>query len=117
MSGTACRELVALLVKAVPRLRALYEEHISWNDELLPHVLFGDITRFIMEGLAAEGKALQDAKRVLAILEHAMGSADEDVQNLVSVSFLENLDQEASMYESIRAALGPNLRKELRHYE
>ena len=42
---------------------------------------------------------------------------DPDLQELVSVSFLENLDQSDAEYEGIKALLGPNLRRQLAEYE
>ncbi|HEV2500238.1 MAG TPA: hypothetical protein VGY31_11730 [Terriglobia bacterium] len=107
------------LLQSAPELRPLLDEHIQQYDELLPHVFFGDVTRFVMDRVRTEGGAgNQDAvvRRILGFLEEAMASSDENVQELVSLSFLENLDPSDPAYEELKAMLGPNLRRELENY-
>lgn len=107
------------LLQRAPELRPLLDEHIQQYDELLPHVFFGDVTRFVMDRVRAEGGAGNHdpvARRILGFLEDAMASSDENVQELVSVSFLENLDPSDPAYEELKAMLGPNLRRELENY-
>lgn len=111
---TAWVERVAYDAPAIePRLLA--HIHHNWPD-LLPHVFFGDVTRFVVGGFSNRPKHHADAVKILALLEEAMGSPDEAVQNLVSVSFCENLLGEMPL-EAIRAAMGPRLRAELAKYE
>jgi len=97
---TTINDLVRDLVAAAPELEALLREHLVDYEELLPHVFFGDVTRWLEER--------GPAPAVLAVLEHHIGAGDEEVQNVVAVSFLEGLGDEA-----VRAALGPRLRAEL----
>jgi hypothetical protein len=108
-----------MLVEAVPALRPLYQRHLDFHDgELLPHVWFGDLTRFVERAFSADGgQDRHDALMILGYLEDAMASGDPDVAELVSVSFLENLDSRRAGYQHIRAAMGPRLRKELALYE
>jgi len=54
---TTIRSLIERLLASVPDLRGVYDEHISDNDELLPHVFFGDVTRFAIENAAAPSVA------------------------------------------------------------
>jgi len=86
------REFVHDLVSAVPELRPLLDEHLADNyGELLPHVLFGDITRWV--GSAVEhGVDLNAANQLLALLDSAYADHGDDVCNLITVSFLESLD-------------------------
>lgn len=49
----------------------------------------------------------------MRVFEDAMGSADTDLQEPISVSFLENLNSNAENYDYIEAVLGPRLRVEL----
>jgi hypothetical protein len=46
-----------------------------------------------------------------------MATGTETVQELISVSILENLDQDDENYESLKFSLGPSLREELKNYE
>ena len=119
MSRAATEALVSRLVADAPALGRLQSKHIADNfGEALPHVFFADITRFIEASMSSpDVRAQRDAGRVLADLEEAMSSQDSDVVELVSVAFLENLEQRAPGYQRLRAALGPKLRKELSFYE
>jgi hypothetical protein len=118
MASSATKALVARVVAAAPGLRSAYDEHISSNDELLPHVFFGDVTRFVAGAFATgPGGGRGGAERILQVLEEAATSGDSSVVELISVSFLENLDSRSAAYREIRTAMGPTLRRELARYE
>lgn len=102
---TTIDDLVRDLVDAEPELDSVLQEHLGDNDELLPHLLLGDVTRWLE-------KSGPNAA-VLAVLEHHMAAGDDAVQNVVAASFLENLVAGEPADDAIRAALGPRLRAEL----
>lgn len=105
------------LSRSVSALEPVFLKHVHANGpSLLPHVFFGDVTRFVVGGFSDKPTQRSDSEKILALLEEAMGSPDEAVQNLVSVSFCENLMGEKPL-EAIRAAMGPKLRAELSKYE
>jgi len=113
---------VPTLLAEVPGFQVIYDEHLQAYDEVLPHVLVGDLTRYVVASYRqmrtdASGTARQVADRSLALLEQAMQSSDARLQELVSVSFLENLHQADEDYDDIKTLLGPHLVKELAHYE
>lgn len=117
MADAACEALINRLVAEVPALKAVHDVHIAANDELLPHVFFGDVTRFVTGSFAPDThEARDDALRVLAILEHAMQQPEPSVENLISVSFAENLVGEKCLPE-LRPVLGSRLKNELAYYE
>lgn len=117
-------EFVSELVRTVPELSSRLSEHLSDYDELLPHVFMGAVTQFVMElnsqasknpgANAADGLVVD---RIVACLERGMKTGDERVQELIGVSFLENLDQTDPYYPVLRQRLGEKLRKELRFHE
>jgi hypothetical protein len=73
----------------VPEFGSSIDEHIDDFDEVLPHILFGDFTRFV---LAAHERGDREVEqRCLEFLDLALRDGDEMVQNLVSVSFIENV--------------------------
>lgn len=119
MARSTTHALVSRIVAEIPALQPLHEEHLADNfGELLPHVLCGAITRFVQDRVAADDRSVpQDVLKLLGILEEAMKSADADVLELVSLSFLENLDRRGAGYRRLRAAMGPMLRDELARYE
>jgi hypothetical protein len=108
--------IVPLLVERVPTLRPLFDEHVrDQNGQVLQHVFFGDLTRYVtsridtlnVKPLRSDMTALVD---VLDFLEQALLSSDVKVHELVSVSFVENLDPRHSTDERFKSLLGPKLR-------
>lgn len=111
-------EFVRWLVTRHPGLAPLLDESLRDNDELLPHVLFGDVTRYA-SGLARLGE-LDDLNRLLSDLDGALDDSDDEVDNLISVSFVENAqgvagDDEVELRRQIRGH--PNLARQLSRYE
>jgi hypothetical protein len=113
--------IIDVLLGEVPELRALFNAHLRKNGgECLPHVFFGDMTRFVL-GLAQDATVPNDRsfellKRILEFLEVAMASPDPRVQNLVSVSFVENLGPMSDSLAKVRTMLGRKLSEELVRY-
>jgi hypothetical protein len=90
MDRIRSEEVHLVLVDAVPEFRDPLESHLQDNSgEVLPHVLFGDLTRFV---LAARREDRQDVVvRALTFLETALAEGDREVKELVAVSFVENI--------------------------
>jgi len=105
---------VAQLLEEVPELRPTYLEHLDDNfGELLSHVFFGDVTRWAVDqhAVAKRGSVAADEAltRLLNFLERCYPVGDSEVQNLIAVSFLENLPNSREENREIRRRLGPNL--------
>jgi hypothetical protein len=109
--------LIDQLASRIPPLRVLLEEHEAEYGELLSHVFMGDVSRFACEQYHQTACGAGDARATLAllcsILDTAAKEGDEDVKELVSVSFLENLAADFMGYPDFRAFLGPTLKHEL----
>ena len=111
------------LVAAVPRLKPLYDEHLADYDELLPHVLLGDIARYVTQGFGGKegGEPYENCRgvavEVLRILEEAVEIGDPELLELVAVSFLENINWSKDGGPQIRSAMGPRLHKEVSRRE
>lgn len=112
-------EWIERIVAAVPQLRSLYDEHRADYDGVLPHVFMGDVARFVTTGFASAGNEPQKprdreaAAKVLQIMEEAADARSPETIELVSVSFLENIDWESTEGRAVREAMGPQLRREL----
>ncbi|HEV3024273.1 MAG TPA: hypothetical protein VGX76_17480 [Pirellulales bacterium] len=104
---------------AGPRSAKHFEEHRRDYGEVLPHVFFGDLTRFVQVafGCSRSSPARQIGSQIIRLLELGISSTDERLQELVSVSFLEDLDHDHAAFDDIVANLGPTLKKELAAYE
>jgi hypothetical protein len=65
-------------------------EHIAFYEEWLPHLLFGDLTDFVLAARAAGDTGT--VRAVLNVLDSALASSDDYVVNLIGVSFVENVE-------------------------
>jgi hypothetical protein len=108
-------EFVNWLVDRHPGLAPVLEEHLATYDELLPHVFFGDVTRYALS-LARDGE-IDELNRLLGDLDAALDESEDEVANLVSVSFVENASTDED--EPLRTGLRgfPHLARALNHYE
>jgi hypothetical protein len=101
MSSTG--DLLRNLQAAHPAVRRLIAAHLAENDEVLPHLLMADVTRWLI----AEGPE----PHVLKVLEHHATVGDAQVHDVIGASFVENLLGEDAV---MGWALGPRLTAELR---
>lgn len=85
----------------------------------LPHLVFGHITEFVISEFRRNRGASRDPSpgsplgRAFRFLEEAYERGDEEVQNLVEVSFLENLHTAGEDLAELRKLLPARLRKAL----
>ncbi len=103
------------LLEILPEFEAAHQEWLTRYDSGLPHCVFGTLTQYVIDeyrkGSVGPGTPFD---RALRFLEEAMGAKDIEVQNLVWVSFLENLHIAGKDFEAIKARLGPRLRATLK---
>ena len=93
-------DFIELLIAKFPTLEPIFNEHVSDNfGEVLPHLFFGDLTRYAISTFLkigsltpAEGiEADRQFRALLNDLEEAFAADVEEIQELIAVSFLENL--------------------------
>ena len=114
----ATSDLFAQIVEAAPGFRSTVEEHLAGNDELLPHVLMGDCGRFVAsyftgaQTIASGPTDERELQSVLSVLDRAMIEGDEATQNVVAVSFVEDLSLQPH-YPELYPFLGANIRAEI----
>jgi hypothetical protein len=109
------------IVEAAPSFRSEYLEHLRDNNGLLPHVLIGSyFNPWLVARLRAIRAGAENEDReigaTLALLEAALDSTDDDMSNLVAVSFLEcleNFTADKPEWHRLRDALPRRLREEL----
>jgi hypothetical protein len=96
-------------VHLAPDFAAVLVEHLRDNDVLLPHVLMPSLLGFIGDCLSRESPTADaTVQRLLDLLEVEVSGDDLDTQNLIAVSFLENLEAEP-FFGRLYPLLGPNL--------
>ena len=99
------------LIRLVPELKPIFDEHVTDNDFLLPHVFMGDVTRF---AIAEAGKSRSCAiETLLQHLENGLESGSNYVKELISLSFAENLLGETTALKVLKPLMGPNLKTEM----
>lgn len=101
---------------AVPGFAQVYDEHVADHDEVLPHVLLGELVRFLSSEVELHGAEAEALKPAMLLLEQGMASKDQRVQELVAVSFLENLDAGEPSFPAIRRLFGPGLEAQYAKY-
>ena len=90
-------------------MQTIFDEHISDYDDLLPHVFVGDLTRHIGK-LAVEPEGVETAAKIIQLLEGGIREGSAEVQELIGVSFVENVPKlEQVEVERTRSLFGPNL--------
>jgi hypothetical protein len=120
----ADRRFIDELLRAAPDFERVYEEHLMEYDEVLPHVLMGEFTRWFISTVrsvappAARTVPSSPALApVLELLEREWEEGVGSVRELVSASFLENLHQAGPDYQRVKSTLGPRLRDQLARVE
>jgi hypothetical protein len=104
---------VSRLISVAPELLEIYKLHLNDYDTVLPHVFMGDIARQIL--LMAKDKCKKASlSKLLTALEEGLKSGDEEICELISVSFVENLCGEALVIERLLPQFGIELRREFR---
>lgn len=95
----------------IPALRASLDEHLDDNEgEILPHPLMSAYERWAEKAVKDGDPRLTE---FLEILEEAYRAGGEEVENLISVSFLEHLPRPGEPGSEIRERLGAALQKQL----
>ena len=109
---------VRSLVERFPTLSSMFDEHVKDNGEILPHIFFGDLTRYVVSLLlsgagVARRRELEDILRTLEKAYASVGDEDE-LQELISVSFLEHLPRPGDEGSEVRSMVGPRLSQQLK---
>ena len=105
------------LLRNVPELGSIYDEHMRDYEELLPHVFFGDVTRYVVEQVRSGATGSRSSvARIVHALEEGLVKGNEDVLELISVSFLENLAAYDDVFIALKQIAGSHLVKAMNAY-
>ncbi len=105
-------DFVSRLASTSTEMAELYRDHLADQGELLPHVLMGAITRVVIASAGTE--QAHWLSQLLEQLEGGLASGDEDIVELIGVSFVENLSGENAAIRLLIPFMGEALRKEVK---
>jgi len=88
----------------VPGFDLIYDQHVRYYDQVLPHVLLGDLVQFLRTEVRRHGDERACLHEALALLERCVESSDCRLRELVAVSFLAKLDPDDEVFEAMQRA-------------
>ncbi len=115
MNSAATVAFVGALVYRFGALLPLLQDHLEEQEgEVLPHLFMADVERWV-EGEVKSGDSSRCAQvqAMLDFLEIVYSTAGEEVEELISVSFLEHLPRPGDPGCEIRRMVGPILTEQL----
>lgn len=105
-------DFVDQLTSISRELTEVRRQHFADQGELLPHVLMGEITRLVIKNVGRE--QVDWLPELLQQLEVGLESGNDDIAELVGVSFVENLVGENAAIQTLLPGMGDALRREVR---
>ena len=102
MSGNTTRSFCQTIAAQIPDLDSLLSEHVADYDEILPNVFMGDVTRYVLADGAYRTK-------VVGALEEALCNRGPEVEELIAVSFVENLETQEELDRAVRGVNAPQI--------
>lgn len=92
-------------LNAFPEYKSAYNEHIEYNNELLPHVFFGETINEDLPVLLEKHSDTGKLKNVFNFMER-MAEGDVHVQELLSMTILERLGDNPKLLEVASVYMG-----------
>lgn len=109
------RQFIAELLQKVPELQPAYNQHVQDNQELLPYVFMGDVSRFLfVESEAHRLEVSQPLVRILNFIEKKLETNDKDIHGFIAASVVDNLVGEDKMLDKISHLIGPRLQEQFK---
>ena len=110
------------LVRRFPNLGPLLDEHIRDFDVVLPHLFMADLERYVGDLFRRSQTDIEDAaalraevKQIMDALEAGYAKGPDEIEELISVSFLEHLSRpRVEPGWEIRALVGPRMARQLK---
>lgn len=113
--SAATVSFVGALVYRFPLLRPMLQEHLDDQEgEVLPHLFMADVERWLeREVLNRPAQSQTEIAALLAFLEEAFVTGDEEIRNVISASFLEHLPRPGEPGSQVRGMVGPSMADQL----
>ena len=99
--------LVQQMLEAVPEIRPYYEKELEWwNDEILPHVVFGDVINPYVISLLKNCENMDVLQKTFQFFEMMANCLDERVANVLGVTVLERIGDEPDVLDQAVEFMG-----------
>ena len=104
--------LVDSMLAAIPEVRPRFDEGNSWWDEILPHIVFGDVVvPVVIEWLSEYQTKNSELIRAFSFFEEMATSGDKMVEEVLGVTVLEQLGDGRSILQVARTFMGNQTRE------
>ena len=91
-------EFFAQKLDELPEFEGAYQEHLTYYEELLGHVFFGEETLLgALERLLPANEDRARIRQYIDFVEDMYANGDDDVQNIVGVTILECLGDDETV--------------------
>ena len=92
------KEFFAQKLDELPAFEGAYQEHLTYYEELLGHVFFGEETLLgALERLLPANEDRARIRQYIDFVEDMYANGDDDVQNIVGVTILECLGDDETV--------------------
>ena len=92
------KEFFAQKLDEIPEFKGAYQEHLTYYEELLGHVFFGEETLLgALERLLPANEDRARIRQYIDFVEDMYANGDDDVQNIVEVTILECLGDDETV--------------------
>lgn len=98
--------IVDKMLEAIPEVMPLYKEELSWWDEILPHIVFGDVLNRYVINLLIVNKEISIIKRIFNFYEEMALSSDLYIRQILTTTVLERLGDEKKILNTAKKYMG-----------
>lgn len=100
---------INLIIDEFKDLKSVLQEHIEFNEELLPHVYFGECTGIFINYISEDNP--QVLQSLFGVFEIMATQGNDDVVNILCVTILERLGDDSKVLNNARKYMGKETRK------
>src|SRR5579871_2247373 len=96
-----CRSLAGVF----PSVKAILDEHVRDNEQVLPHLFMGDVVRYVMSDAP-------DRTAIVKSIDGAFTNSNQQVSDLIAVSFVGNLPDPVDFRAATKGVTANALQRE-----
>lgn len=104
--------LLGSIFYKVKEARPVLQNHVFDDDNLIPHLIMGDLAFWVVDRFKTKGNNDSVCTNIINLLEFAFNMGEQDVDDVITTSFLENLPYPSESGNEIARLLGPKLRSQ-----